>query len=550
VLKNLLLSSVALTVLMVVPMAFAQAQSGEAPPPPNLMDDLGSSIVPSMPPEEPVITPSTPVPVEPTITTAPIEIEKPVVKVAKKKKTKSAKTAEVKPVEESVIDTLIADVAMPNVPDMPLTDALREAYLNNPTLRAARADVKRVAEAVPQALASWQPNVNATGTVEYGRTSNDPGSTSDGVEKTAGVDVNQPLYRGGRTLAGTRAAEALIDAQLAYLATTERSILFATAQAYMDLVKDEASVKVNERNRDVIDRQLTATRDRFRVGDVTRTDVAQSEFRLAQAEADLTTSIGALRSSRALFEQLVGQPAGKLWLPEAMFKYPASVDDAVTMAETYNPDVIAAMAKYQAARENVDVIYGELLPTLSAVAGTSYTMDPVSSSVDNRTSSNVGLRLTMPLYEGGAVRSRVREAKYSANELSIRILESRRAAREEAVRSWETLSAAGAELISRESQVRAAQIARDGVRQEADVGERTILDALDADREVRDAEIALITAKRNHVVAQFALASSLGLLVPGNVGVDQPIFDFNAYRKNLPEHMLSLSIDEDDAGGR
>lgn len=443
--------------------------------------------------------------------------------------------------ETDLIADLVTDIS--SVPDVTLTDALRETYIQNPTLRAARAQVKTTFEQLPQALAFWQPMVNANAGVEYSSTGIDPGRGQDGVEKSVGVTLEQPLYRGGRTQAGTRAAQATIDAQLATLATIERGILFATAQTYMDLLRDQATVRVNEKNRDVIARQLRATQDRFRVGDLTRTDVSQSEFRLAQAEADVTTSIGTLRSTRALFEQLVGRQPGKLSLPRPVFKFPATIDDATSMAETYNPDVIVAMARHFAAKENIDQVYGELLPEVSLGAGVSAAYDPSSSILDERRSGSIGITASMPLYEGGAIRSRVREAKYTANELALRVIEARRAAREETVRAWESLNAARAELKSRGAQVRAAEVARSGVRQEADLGERTILDALDADLEVRDAQISLIVAKRNEVVAQFALASAMGLLVPGNVGIKDPVADLSAYATGMSGRILSLSIE-------
>lgn len=470
-------------------------------------------------------------------------------KKKKKAKVKKAETAEVASAESkthSTIEQLVVDPS--SGADMLMNDALREAYVNNPTLRAARAQVKATYEKLPQALSNWQPAIGADADVTYSNTSNDPGSDDNATSKSAGLTVDQPLYRGGRTVSSTKAAEALIDAQLATLATTERQVMYSTAENYMDLLQAQATVKVNEKNRDVIARQLKATNDRFNVGDVTRTDVSQSEFRLAEAEAEVTSSIGILRSKRALFEQLVGVMPAKLSLPKFDINFPATVDDAATMAETYNPDVIAAMARHEAAKQDVDTVFGELLPTVSVGAGTSLTRDP-SDTIDSRTSSTVGLKLSMPLYEGGAVRSRVREAKYTASELYLKILEARRSAREEAVRSWENLNAARAELRSREAQVRAAEIARDGVRQEAELGERTILDALDSDRELRDAQISLITAKRNEVVGEFALASALGLLVPGNVGIADKVFDFDAFAKGSARRILSMSADTEAESG-
>jgi outer membrane protein len=183
-------------------------------------------------------------------------------------------------------------------------------------------------------------------------------------------------------------------------------------------------------------------------------------------------------------------------------------------------------------------------------AGYSTTRDAIATGQDRSDGATMGVRLSMPLYEGGAVRARVREAKYTANENYMRILEARRAAREEAVRAWENRLAAQAELVSRQSQVRAAEIARRGVRQEADLGQRTILDALDADLEVRDAQIALIAAKRNEIVADYALASSLGLLLPGNVGIDTAALNTDRYGFRLLGSPFSTAVDTEPETGR
>lgn len=434
---------------------------------------------------------------------------------------------------------------------MPFSAVLREAYLFNPDLRSMRAATKAVFEQLPQATSYLQPQINATGDVTYSNTTTDTSVHSKGTEKTIGLNLEQPLYRGGRTIAQIRMADARIDAQLATLADTERTILFNAAQAYMDVLKSSATVRVNEKNRDVIARQLQATKDRFRVGDVTRTDVAQSEFRLAQAEADLTSATGAYRSARAVFEQIVGVPApDHLDVPESLFVLPDTQDAAITASELYHPGVIAAKARERAARSNIDVETGALLPDVSLNAGVSATRGAITSSYDESDTGRVGVSLSMPLYEGGATRSRVRAAKYTANELYLKILSARRAAREETVRAFENLAAARAEYRSRQSQVHAATIARDGVRQEAELGQRTILDALDADLELRDAEIAEITAQRNQVVAEFALASAIGQLVPGNVGIEEQVFDPNDIRHRALTSVLSTDIEKEPEDGR
>lgn len=447
------------------------------------------------------------------------------------------------------IPDMMDDVGVGEVMDAPimgpytLQAALQNTYVNNPSLRAARAAVKAVYERVPQALANVQPTITASGAVTYSDTRNDPGADANGTQKQAGLDLTQPLFRGGRTIAEVRGADALIDANLAALASTERQILYSAVVAYMDVVRTKDVMDVNEKNRDAIARQYKASKDRFKAGDVTRTDVAQAEFRLAKAEADLTGAIGAYRAARAVFEQIVGAPPENLDIPETHFAFPISLDEATQMAETYNPDVIAAEARHYASKFDIDAVAGELLPNVSLGAGLTMTRDPIGTSNDSSDNGQIGVRVSMPLYEGGAIRSRVRAAKYTANELYMRILEQRRAAREESVRAWENYKTTQAELTSREAQVKAAEIARDGVRSEADLGSRTVLDALDADLEARDAQIALITAKRNQVVAEYALASALGLLLPGNIGITEPVFDTDRFGWRVLTSGLSTAVE-------
>ncbi len=435
--------------------------------------------------------------------------------------------------------------------DMPFSAVLRDAYLFNPDLRAARAQTKALFEQLPQATAYFQPQITASGDITHTSTDTDVSGGLSGTEETASLNLAQPLYRGGRTIAGIRAADSRIDAQLARLADAERLVLFRAAESYMDVLKTQATVTVNQKNRDDIERQLKATKDRFHVGDVTRTDVAQSEFRLARAEADLITATGTYRSSRAVFEQIVGAPAPEhLDVPESLFPLPDQLALAITAAEIYHPLVIEAKAEHRAAESAIHVESGSLLPDVSLNAGLSATRNAVSAAYDSSETGQVGVSLSMPLYEGGAMRSRVRAAKYTANERYLKILSARRAAREETVRAFENLASARAEYASRQAQVHAATIARTGVRQEANLGQRTILDALDADLELRDAQIAEITAKRNEIVAEFALASAIGQLVPGNVGIQEQVFEPDEIRNRALNSVLSIDIEKEPEEGR
>ncbi len=409
---------------------------------------------------------------------------------------------------------------------MDLKDILRESYQKNPSILAARASLKAVMKNKGIAQSGYLPKVDVNGSVTYsdqevegGGGTNQNFSNGGGTTtaKSAGVELDQPLFRGGTTFAELRRADELINAARADLRSVERQILFLTAQAYMDVLRDEALVKLNENNKKLVARQLKATRDRYDVGDLTRTDVSQSEFRLARADADLTTAKGNLRVSRARFEQLVGfQPEG-LKLPKIDFDLPKDVELAAQIAEKNNPDVHGAMFTHNAALEQISSVRGELLPQISLRGDATKTFDPQPGFYDEAREQSIGVVASMPLYEGGAIRSRVKQAREIANQRLIEINEAERSAREESTAAFENLAAAVAEIQSREVQVESAEIAQNGVRQEAELGDRTILDALDADQEVLDAQTSFINAKRNEIVAQFALASALGLLNAENM---------------------------------
>lgn len=389
-----------------------------------------------------------------------------------------------------------------------LSAILKETWESNPSLLSARVAQKALEETLPQAQAGWKPTVDADASVSRV----DPaGSALDArTPKDLGLSMEQPLFRGGRTVADIREANNAIRAGAARLKATEQSVLLSAARAYMDVVRDEALVALGEKNLEVIDRQLKATRSRFEVGDVTRTDVAQAQARLAQAQAGLVAARGALRASRAVFLQVTGRVPERLQQPSEVLDLPESLDAAQSMAETSSPAIAAARYDYRASDDAKDAVRGELLPQVAAFGTLTRTWDALEST--DGTGSAVGVRAIMPLYEAGAVRSRLREAGHTAARKNLDLVAARRLAQEDIVTAWENLQAARAEIEARRAQVEAAALAREGVRQEADVGARTVLDALDAEQEALDAQVALVTAQRNEIVAQFTLAAALGLL--------------------------------------
>ncbi|HPF79003.1 MAG TPA: TolC family outer membrane protein [Alphaproteobacteria bacterium] len=403
-----------------------------------------------------------------------------------------------------------------------LYEALEVAYKNNPTLRAARAELLAVKEQLPQAEAGFKPTITADADVTFTNTDTKGTSfiTSDGdnTSKSGSLNLSQPIFRGGSTIANIDQAKNIITAQNLALSATEQSLLYDVAAAYMNVLRDQAVLGLNENNRLLVSRELEQARNRFTVGELTRTDVSQSEARLAKAEADVINAHGAYKTAIATYRQLVGAPpAIDMGYPEKALSLPETLDDALSIAQTNNRMVLQAKFINAAAEAGVDSVFGELLPQVKAIGRLDKTYD-ASDFIDEQRQSSIGLSASIPLYQAGSTRSRLREAKKRANQRYIQILEAENQAKQETISNWEALKAAKAETKARESQVQAALIANEGVHYEEEYGERTTLDALDSNQELLDAQVSLITAKRNEVVASFALAKTLGLLVPQNLG--------------------------------
>jgi len=396
-----------------------------------------------------------------------------------------------------------------------LNEVFSAAYNNNPTLLAARAALRATDEGVPQALSGWRPTVNVTG--EYGRqrqeydpaTATNPNAMLD--PRTTSLTVSQPIYRGGRTEAATDSAEALVLAGRQDLAATERRVLLDAVTAYMDVVQNQAVLDLNRNNEEVLRRQLDAVRERFRVGEITRTDVAQSESRLSRATADRIFSEGALVSSRAVLARIIGEMPRTLTAPPPLPQLPVSEDEALAIAYDENPDLQGARFREVAAKYDVRTVSGGLLPTVS-LNGSLTKADETTRSNLEAESAKIALQLTVPLYEGGAIYSQTRQRKQTHNQRRIQVEEQRRAVRQSVVQAWENLGTARSNITARRAQVDASRIALEGVQQEAEVGSRTVLDVLDQEQEYLDARVAEVRARRDEYVAGFTLVSSVGRL--------------------------------------
>lgn len=417
-----------------------------------------------------------------------------------------------------------------------LGEVFSAAYNNNPTLLAARAALRATDEGVPQALSGWRPTVSVTG--EYGRQRNeyDPSTTTQPSAtldpRTTSLTVSQPLYRGGRTEAATDSAEALVLAGRQDLAATERRVLLDAVTAYMDVVQNQAVLDLNRNNEEVLRRQLDAVRERFRVGEITRTDVAQSESRLSRATADRIFSEGALVSSRAVLARIIGEMPRTLVSPPPLPPLPANEDEALAIAYDENPDLLGARFREVAAKYDVRAVSGALLPTVS-INGSLSRADETTRSNLETDSAKLALQLTVPLYEGGQIYSQTRQRKQTHNQRRIQVEEQRRAVRQAVVQAWENLGTARSNITARRAQVDASRIALEGVQQEAEVGSRTVLDVLDQEQEYLDARVAEVRARRDEYVAGFTLVSSVGRLTARQLTLPVDYYDPEANYKRV-----------------
>lgn len=417
-----------------------------------------------------------------------------------------------------------------------LEEALATAYSSNPDLLAARAQLRAVNEGVPQALSNWRPRVTVTGSAGLQRSESE-GTFGSGKQTTepwdVGVGVTQPLYRGGRTTAGTARAEAEVEAQRARLTATEQEVLLAAVTAYMDVWRDQSVLRLNRSNEQVLRRQLEAAQDRFTVGEITRTDVAQSESRLARATAERIAAAGDLASSRAVFQQVIGVYPEILVQPPALEDLPVERQGVVEIALARNPDLASAQFSASAARHQVREDLGRFLPEVSLTGDISHSEE--SSNEDSEADRyRILAQVTIPLYQQGLVSSQVRADKQLANQRRLEIDAARRIVEQSAIRAWEALETARAQIASFTAQVAASQIALEGVRQENAVGARTVLDLLDAEQELLDAQVNLVRAQRDDLVASYAELATMGRMTAADlklpVDVYDPAGDYEAVR--------------------
>lgn len=438
-----------------------------------------------------------------------------------------------KPLFKTVLAAIFAGAALApfGTAAQTLQEALAHAYNNSPTLLGRRAELRATDEGVSQAMAGWRPTVtyNADISRQFRHTmpeGRDP--NSDNSPWNQSINLSQALFRGGRTVASVNSAEANIQAGRATLVSTEQTVLQNVVQAYMDVVRDRAVIELTRNNVMVLERQLQAARDRFSVGEVTRTDVAQAEARLAAAIARRTQAEGSLTSSRAVFERTVGFVPDQIQPPPALPPLPTDVNQAWQIAMAENPDLQASIFREESARHDIDVAFGGLLPSVSLSASMSRNIDTEFTTSNRTPRSDVrrfGLNFSVPLYEAGATYSQIRQRKEIRAQRRLQIDEARNVVRQAVIQSLEGVTTARAAIEARRAQVAAAELALEGVIQEAQVGARATIEILDAEQELLDARVALVQAERDEYVAGYNILQAVGRLTARNLGLPVELYD-------------------------
>jgi len=418
-----------------------------------------------------------------------------------------------------------------------LNEALLSAYLNNPELEAGRARLRAVDEGVPEALGEFRPRLTLDGDLD--RVDSETDLSADArTTRSASLTLQQSLYSGGGSLAGVARAENEVRAERGRLLALEQDVLLDAIDAYASTWRDRAVLELAQNNEDRLERQLQATRDRFEVGDVARTDVAQAEARLAGAISEVEQARSDLAASAAAYREIIGMTPGQLEAPDPAAELPGTEGAAQALAET-NPSVTAADFTLRAARDSVDEAFADLLPSLD-LAGSVSVVDEPSSNLDWQRQARVGLDLSIPLYQGGGVSARVRQSRQRVDEQQNTLEASLRQVQRNVTASWRQLEAAQASIEAFESQVRANEIALEGVQEEALVGQRTVLDILDAEQELFDAQVDLVRARRDEVVASYQLKSAIGELTVLDLGLDVEPYNADAYYERQRTRLFGI----------
>jgi len=412
-----------------------------------------------------------------------------------------------------------------------LREALVSAYNTNPTLTGQRETLKATDATVAIAKAAGRPQIN--GTVGLNRTLTQSGlliQGGKGPTVSAGVDLSVPIFSGGAVKNSVRAAKTRVEAGQATLRAVEGDVFTQAVSAYMDVIRDRAIVELNQNNVKVLDTNLEATRDRFQIGDLTRTDVAQSEARLQLGRSQLATSQGRLTGSEATYRQVIGHAPGPLAPPNPLPPLPKTEDEAVQIALANNPDLVSISRQAIASGYDVNVARAGRLPTLSGVVSEDYVRNLNNNSggafPSQGNATSIGLSARVPLFQGGLPAARIRQAQAQQGAVLEQVVGTERAVVQATRAAFANYQAAQKAIQAETVAVQANELALEGNRAEQTVGTRTIIEVLNAEQELLNSQVLLVTAKRDAYVAGFQLLNAMGQAEARDLGLDGgPLYD-------------------------
>jgi outer membrane protein len=449
---------------------------------------------------------------------------------------------------------LLASVGITPVLADTIDAALVRAYQNNPQLNAQRAQVRFTDENVPQALSGYRPRIALTASAgtQYTDTLSTSGGTATQLVKTGihgvnaprsiGTTISQTVFNGFQTANRTRAAESQVSGAREGLRVLEQSVLLSAATIYMDYLQNAAIVEVQKSNVRVLEQTLKQTNDRFNVGEVTRTDVAQSEAQLAAGRTQLLTAESNLVTTKANFRRIIGNEPDALAPGSPVDRFlPRSLPGAVDLSLTENPNVTAAMFGIDVGYLQIKVNEGALLPTVVLQGSVQQSYEQTLTFYRQFGASAVA-QVNVPLYQGGAEYSLIRQSKENLAQQRLNLEQVRDQTRSNVVTAWGQLVAGKAQVASAQSQVSASEIALNGVREEAKAGQRTTLDVLNAQQALVNARVALVTAQHDRVVASYAVLNAVGRLAPQVLGLKTNVYDPSVHYQQVRDSWSGVRI--------
>jgi outer membrane protein len=405
-----------------------------------------------------------------------------------------------------------------------LKDALGVTYDTNPQLDAARAGLRATDENVATANSNFRPSLSFGGSYGFEKIPPFLGGSPTSTPLSGQLSLNQNVINYS-DIAQISKVKSQVRAGRSQLVATEESVLLSAVTAYMNVVRDEATVKLRQSNVAVLQKQRDATQEQFKVGELTRTDVAQSQARLAGAQADLINAQGQLAISRSNFEHAIGRPAETLETDPVLPALPKEQQNAVEMAIRLNPDLSAARHTVKAADHQVDVALGALMPNVTVNGQYQYAQNDPSFGPFTIHALTVLGNLNVPIYQGGAEDAAVRQAKELRSQAELQVADTERQVVDTTRTAWEAYTSAEATITSNEAQVEANKVAYQGVKLEQQVGARTILDVLNANQELLISQVNLVSSKRDAAVAAYQLLSAIGTLTAKGLALNVRHYD-------------------------